>query len=148
VANQESATVLATGSGMQLVGEHERLAWPRKSCVVGDARAATTEASGTSYRAWCAHAMSGERRGLGEEGGCGCQVCPHGCGLLMFCMQLCKRMNHQCSISSGVFSRYRIYIFLREEGSLSFIRLTQGVTPMSTTRLYRGYVNWVNGHTH
>jgi hypothetical protein len=32
--------------------------------------------------------------------------------------------------------------FLREEGSLSCLRLTLGVTPMSTTRLYRGYVNW------
>jgi hypothetical protein len=34
------------------------------------------------------------------------------------------------------------YIFPREEGSLSCLRQTQGVTPMSTTRLYRGYVNW------
>jgi hypothetical protein len=30
----------------------------------------------------------------------------------------------------------------REEGSLSCLRLTQGVTPTSTTRLYRGYVKW------
>jgi hypothetical protein len=37
---------------------------------------------------------------------------------------------------------YHIYIFSREEGSLLCLRLTQGVTPMSTTRLYRGYVNW------
>jgi hypothetical protein len=50
--------------------------------------------------------------------------------------------NCQCSTSSGVFSRYRIYIFSREEGYLSCLRLTQGVTPMSTTRLYKGYVNW------
>jgi hypothetical protein len=36
-----------------------------------------------------------------------------------------------------------IFIFFpREEGSLSCLRLTQGVTPMSTTRLYSGYVNW------
>jgi hypothetical protein len=40
------------------------------------------------------------------------------------------------------YSRYRIYIFPREEGSLSCLRLTQRATPMSTTRLYRGYVNW------
>jgi hypothetical protein len=44
-------------------------------------------------------------------------------------------------MSSSVFSRYRIFIFPREEGSLSCLKLTQGVTPMSTTRLYRGYVN-------
>jgi hypothetical protein len=49
--------------------------------------------------------------------------------------------NCQCSTSLGVFSRYCIYIFSREEGSLSCLRLTQGVIPMSTTRLYRGYVN-------
>jgi hypothetical protein len=36
-----------------------------------------------------------------------------------------------------------IFIFFsREEGSLSCLRLAQGVTPTSTTRLYRGYVNW------
>jgi hypothetical protein len=36
-----------------------------------------------------------------------------------------------------------IFIFFpREEGSLSCLKLTQGVTPMSTTRPYRGYVNW------
>jgi hypothetical protein len=29
-----------------------------------------------------------------------------------------------------------------EEGSLSCLRLTQRVTPTSTTRLYIGYVNW------
>jgi hypothetical protein len=50
--------------------------------------------------------------------------------------------NCQCSTSSGVFSRYRIYIFPREEGSRSCLRLTQGVIPTSTTRQYRGYVNW------
>jgi hypothetical protein len=50
--------------------------------------------------------------------------------------------NCQCSTSLGVFSRYCIYIFLRKEWSLSCLRLTQGVTPTSTTRLYRGYVNW------
>jgi hypothetical protein len=49
--------------------------------------------------------------------------------------------NCQYSTSPGVFSRYRIYIFSREEGSLSCLRLTQGVAPRSTTRLYRGYVN-------
>jgi hypothetical protein len=43
---------------------------------------------------------------------------------------------------TGVFSRYCIYIFAREEGSLSCLRLTQRVTLMSTTRLYRGYINW------
>jgi hypothetical protein len=48
----------------------------------------------------------------------------------------------QCSTSPGVFSRYHIYIFLREEGSLSCLRLTLRATPMSTTRLYRCYVNW------
>jgi hypothetical protein len=42
----------------------------------------------------------------------------------------------------GVFSMYRIYIFPREKESLSCLRLTQGVTPMSTTRLYKGYINW------
>jgi hypothetical protein len=36
-----------------------------------------------------------------------------------------------------------VFIFFPwEEGSLSCLRLTQGVTPMSTTRLYRGFVNW------
>jgi hypothetical protein len=36
-----------------------------------------------------------------------------------------------------------VFIFFsREEGSLSCLRLTQEVTPMSTTRLYRGYINW------
>jgi hypothetical protein len=50
--------------------------------------------------------------------------------------------NCQCSTSPGVSSRYYIYIFPREEGSLSCLRLTQRVTPMSTTRLYNGYVNW------
>jgi hypothetical protein len=50
--------------------------------------------------------------------------------------------NCQYRTSPGVFSRYHIYIFSREEGSLSCLRLTQGVTPMNTTRLYRGYVNW------
>jgi hypothetical protein len=35
-----------------------------------------------------------------------------------------------------------IFIFFpREEGSLSCLRLTQRATPMSTTRLYRGYIN-------
>jgi hypothetical protein len=48
----------------------------------------------------------------------------------------------QCSTSPRVFSMYRIYIFPMEDESLSCLRLTQGVTPMSTTRLYRGYVNW------
>jgi hypothetical protein len=50
--------------------------------------------------------------------------------------------NCQCSTSLGIFSRYRTYIFPREEGSLSCLRLTQGVTPMSTTSLYRCYINW------
>jgi hypothetical protein len=49
--------------------------------------------------------------------------------------------NCQCSTSQGVFSRYRIYIFPWEEGSLSCKRLTLGVSPLSTTRLYRCYVN-------
>jgi hypothetical protein len=36
-----------------------------------------------------------------------------------------------------------VFIFFpREEGSLSCLRLTQGIIPMSTTRLHRGYVNW------
>jgi hypothetical protein len=43
---------------------------------------------------------------------------------------------------SYVFSRYRIYIFLREEESLSCLRLTNEVISTSTTTLYRGYVNW------
>jgi hypothetical protein len=47
-----------------------------------------------------------------------------------------------CSTSPGVFSMYHIYIFPREEGSLSCLRLTQGLTTMSNTRLYRYYVNW------
>jgi hypothetical protein len=50
--------------------------------------------------------------------------------------------NCQFSTSPGVFFRYRIYIFPREEGHVSCLRLTQGVTPTSTTRLYRCYVNW------
>jgi hypothetical protein len=33
--------------------------------------------------------------------------------------------NCQCSTLPGVFSKYRIYIFSREEGSLSCLRLTQ-----------------------
>jgi hypothetical protein len=49
--------------------------------------------------------------------------------------------NCQCSTSPGVFSRYHIYIFPREEGSLLCLRLTQRVTPTSTTRLYRDYVH-------
>jgi hypothetical protein len=49
--------------------------------------------------------------------------------------------NCQCNTSPGVFSRYRIYIYPREEGSLSCLRLIQRVTPKSTTRLYRGYVH-------
>jgi hypothetical protein len=48
--------------------------------------------------------------------------------VLMFRMQLRKRI---------------IFIFFpRDEGSLSCLRLTHGVIPTSTTRLYRGYVNW------
>jgi hypothetical protein len=40
--------------------------------------------------------------------------------------------------SSGI-----VFIFSsREEESLSYLRLTQRVTPTSTTRLYKGYVNW------
>jgi hypothetical protein len=36
-----------------------------------------------------------------------------------------------------------VFIFFpREEGSLSCLRLTHKATPMSTTRLYIGYVNW------
>jgi hypothetical protein len=42
---------------------------------------------------------------------------------------------------ANVFFRYRIYIFPRDEGFLSCLRLTLGVTSASTTRLYRGYVN-------
>jgi hypothetical protein len=39
--------------------------------------------------------------------------------------------------SSGI-----VFIFFpSEEGSLSCLRLTQGVNPMNTTRLYRGYIN-------
>jgi hypothetical protein len=35
-----------------------------------------------------------------------------------------------------------IFIFFpMEERSLSCLRVTQGATPMSITRLYRGYVN-------
>jgi hypothetical protein len=50
--------------------------------------------------------------------------------------------NCQCSTSPRVFYMYHIYIFPREKGSLSYLRLTQGVTLMSTTRIYRGYINW------
>jgi hypothetical protein len=32
--------------------------------------------------------------------------------------------------------------FLMGEGSLLCLRLTRRATPMSTTRMYRGYVNW------
>jgi hypothetical protein len=36
-----------------------------------------------------------------------------------------------------------IFIFFpREEESLSCLRLTHRVIPTSTTRLYRGYINW------
>jgi hypothetical protein len=42
--------------------------------------------------------------------------------------------------SPGVFSRYHIYIFPREEVPLSCLRLTQGITQASSTRLYRSYV--------
>jgi hypothetical protein len=55
--------------------------------------------------------------------------------------------NYQCSTSPGVFFRYRIYIFPWEEGSLSCLKLTQGITQTSTTRLYRSYVKKLNGHT-
>jgi hypothetical protein len=50
--------------------------------------------------------------------------------------------NYQCSTSPGVFSRYHIYIFPREKGSLSCLRLTQGIAPTSTTNVYKCYVNW------
>jgi hypothetical protein len=48
--------------------------------------------------------------------------------------------NCQCSTLPGVFFRYRIYIFPREEVSLSCLRVTQGITPTHTTSLYRSYV--------
>jgi hypothetical protein len=48
--------------------------------------------------------------------------------------------NCQCSTSPGVFFRYYIYIFPREEVPLSCLRLTQGITQASTTGLYRSYV--------
>jgi hypothetical protein len=48
--------------------------------------------------------------------------------------------NYQCSTSPRVFSRYHIYIFPREEVPLSCLRLTQGITQASTTRLYRSYI--------
>jgi hypothetical protein len=48
--------------------------------------------------------------------------------------------NCQCSISLGVFSRYHIYIFSREEVHLLCLILTQGITQASTTRLYRSYI--------
>jgi hypothetical protein len=36
-----------------------------------------------------------------------------------------------------------VFVFFpREEESLSCLRLTQGVIPMSTSRLYRSYINW------
>jgi hypothetical protein len=62
--------------------------------------------------------------------------------LLTFLMQLRSTWNCHCSTSPGVFSRFHIYIFPREEGSLSCLKLIQGVTPTITTRQYRGYVNW------
>jgi hypothetical protein len=66
---------------------------------------------------------------------------PHRCCWHFICSST-SALNYQCSTSPRVFSRYHIYIFPREEGSLSCLRLTQGVIPMSTPRLYRGYVNW------
>jgi hypothetical protein len=76
---------------------------------------------------------------------------PHGTMLVLtlghttcwhFVCSSASTQNCQCSTSPGVFSRYRIYIFPREEGSLSCLRLAQGVISLSTTRLCRGYVNW------
>jgi hypothetical protein len=61
---------------------------------------------------------------------------------LRFICNSVSTQNYQSSTSPRVFSRYRIYIIPREEGSLSCLRLTQGVTPMSTTMIYRGYINW------
>jgi hypothetical protein len=57
--------------------------------------------------------------------------------LLMFRMHLRKHTESSMYTSPKVFSRYHIYIFSRKEGSLSCLRLTQGVIPMSTTRLQR-----------
>jgi hypothetical protein len=48
--------------------------------------------------------------------------------------------NYQCSTSLGVFNRYHIYIFPREEVPLSCLRLIKGITQASTTRLYRSYL--------
>jgi hypothetical protein len=48
---------------------------------------------------------------------------------LHFVCSSTRARNCQCSTSSGVFTMYHIYIFSREEGSLSCLRLTQGVTP-------------------
>jgi hypothetical protein len=61
--------------------------------------------------------------------GCWCFVCSSA-----------STQNCQCCTSSGVFSRYLIYIFPWEEVPLSCLRLTQGITQASTTRLYRSYV--------
>jgi hypothetical protein len=58
-----------------------------------------------------------------------------------FVFNITSAPNCQCSISLEVLSRYRIYIFSREKESLSYLRLTQWVTLMSTIRLYRCYIN-------
>jgi hypothetical protein len=39
--------------------------------------------------------------------------------------------------SSGI-----VFIFSQGRKDLNHVRLSQGVPPMSTTRLYRCYVNW------
>jgi hypothetical protein len=63
-------------------------------------------------------------------------------GYWRFVCNSASAWNCQCITSPEVIFRYHIYIFLREEGSLSCLKLTEGVTPTSTTRLYRGFVNW------
>jgi hypothetical protein len=64
----------------------------------------------------------------------------NGCSNWRFVCSSTSAQNCQCSTSPGVFSRYRIYIFRGEEVPLSCLRLTQGITQTSTTRLYRSYV--------
>jgi hypothetical protein len=94
---------------------------------------------------WARWASAMRPRGpsLGASPASGAQwTSERGGGCWRFLCSSISARNYQCSSSLRVFSRNYIYIFPREEGSLSYLRLTLGVTPMSTTRLYRGYVNW------
>jgi hypothetical protein len=91
----------------------------------------------------------------GEPGAVSIKSAPgHIMSILYFCLRWDLRVTYCIPVHPGretsthyiswsrVSSSYCIYIFPWEEGFLSCIRLTLGVTPMSTTTLYRCYVNW------